>query len=213
MNSDILDLVKLQFPILQDEALIQEIAETATLVDVEEEEVLIRMDQHVKFIPLVTNGAIKVLREDPNGGEIFLYYLYPGQTCAFTLNCCISDMPSQVKAIAEEGTQYLAVARGSIPRWLNEFNSWRQFILQMYSDRFNALLEAVDSIAFQQLDKRLLSYLKDVAIASGSPEVHTTHQQIADDLHSSREVISRLLKKLENQDKIKTGRNRIIVDF
>ncbi len=213
MNSDILDLVKLQFPILQDEALIQEIAETATLIDVKEEEVLIRMDQHVKFIPLVTNGAIKVLREDPNGGEIFLYYLYPGQTCAFTLNCCISDMPSQVKAIAEEGTQYLAVARGSIPRWLNEFNSWRQFILQMYSDRFNALLEAVDSIAFQQLDQRLLSYLKDVAIANGSPEVHTTHQQIADDLHSSREVISRLLKKLENQDKIKTGRNRIIVDF
>lgn len=213
MSSETLNLIKLQFPILQDEALIDEIAETAKLIDVEEEEVLIRLDQHVKFIPLVTRGAIKVLREDPNGGEIFLYYLYPGQTCAFTLNCCISDMPSQVKAIAEEGTQYLAVPRGAIPRWLNDYNSWRQFILQMYSDRFNALLEAVDSVAFQQLDERLLSYLRDVAIANGNPEISITHQQVADDLHSSREVISRLLKKLENLNKIETGRNKIIVNF
>ena len=208
-----LDLVKLQFPILQDEALIQEIAETATLVNVDKEQTLIRLDQHVKFIPLVTKGAIKVMREDPNGGELFLYYLYPGQTCAFTLNCCISDMPSQVKAIAEEGSQYLAVPRSAIPRWLNEYDSWRQFILQMYSDRFNALLEAVDSIAFQQLDERLMAYLVDVAIANGNPEITITHQQIADDLHSSREVISRLLKKLENLKKIKTGRNKIIVKF
>ena len=207
------ELVNLQFPILQEDALVNEIAESASLVDVEEEQVLIRLDQHVKFIPLVTKGAIKVMREDPNGGEIFLYYLYPGQTCAFTLNCCISDMPSQVKAIAEEGTQYLAVSRKAIPRWLNEYDSWRQFILQMYSDRFNALLEAVDSIAFQQLDERLMSYLKDVAIANGSTEIHLTHQEIAEDLHSSREVISRLLKKLENLNKIKTGRNRITVNF
>ena len=207
----ILELVKLQFPILQEEALIGEIADVAQLVKMDEEQVLIRLDQHVKFIPLVTKGAIKVLREDPDGGEMFLYYLYPGQTCAFTLNCCVSDMPSQVKAIAEEGTEYLAVPRGSIPRWLNEYDSWRQFILQMYSDRFNALLEAVDSIAFQQLDERLLAYLKDVAIASGKTEVNITHQQIADDLHSSREVISRLLKKLENLKLIETGRNKIVV--
>ncbi len=208
-----LELLKLQFPILSDEGLIEEIVETAKLVDIAEEGVLIRLDQHVKFIPLVTSGAIKVLREDPEGGEIFLYYLYPGQTCAFTLNCCISDMPSQVKAVAEEGTQFISVSREAIPRWLNEYNSWRQFILQMYSDRFNALLEAVDGIAFQQLDQRLISYLKDVAIANGSPEINITHQEIADDLHSSREVISRLLKKLENLNQIETGRNKIVVRF
>ncbi|MDZ7847979.1 MAG: Crp/Fnr family transcriptional regulator [Owenweeksia sp.] len=177
----------------------------------ETEQVLIRIDQYVKFIPLVTKGAIKVLREDMDGGEIFLYYLYPGQTCAFTLNCCLSEMPSQVKAIAEAGTEFLAVPRNAISRWLSEYPSWRQFILQMYSDRFNALLEAVDSIAFQQLDQRLLSYLTDKAIAGGNPKLNITHQQIADDLHSSREVISRLLKKLEKLEKIETGRNKIVV--
>ena len=164
---------------------------------------------YIKVMPLVTKGAIKVLREDENGDELFLYFLYPGQSCAMTVQCCMANAPSAVRAIAEDDTELIALPVEVMDKWLQEHISWKNFVLNTYSERFTELLNTIDSIVFQNLDERLMDYMKEKAKIAGSRIIKTTHQEIAYDLHSSREVISRLLKQLEKKGGIKLGRNKV----
>lgn len=205
--------LKKHFPTLKEPKLILELAEQSEIMEFEEGKVLMDFGSYVKIIPLVLEGAVKVLRESDgsDGGELFLYYLYPGQSCAMTLNCCRVNSPSQIRAIAEENTKILAVPVQYVNDWMNNYSSWKEFTLNIYSSRFTELLHTLDSVAFHKMDERLLIYLEEQVKAKANAKLQITHQQIADDLHTSREVISRLLKKLENNKSIAQSRNRIEV--
>ena len=202
-------LIRDSFPDIYEQDLIEAIEEHGRYMKVPAGDSLIDIGGYIKFMPLVVTGNIKVMREDNNGDEIFLYYLRPGQACAMTLNCCMANKPSEVSAIAVDDTEFIAIPVELMDEWLRKFRSWQNFVLNTYSNRFMELLATVDSIAFLQLDERLLKYLQEKAQISGTQELSTTHQDIAYDLNSSREVISRLLKQLEKRGMIELGRNKV----
>lgn len=207
--SEIQDKIATHFPLLNDPAMQEEIEAVGTLMEVPAGETIMDIGDYIKIMPLVTKGAIKVLREDDNGDELFLYFLYPGQSCAMTVQCCMANSPSRVRAIAEEDTECIAVPVTKIDDWMKRHDSWKNFVLTTYSERFNELLNTIDSVVFQRLDQRLLEYLNEKTKAAGRRDLKITHQEVAYDLYSSREVISRLLKQLEKQGVIELGRNRI----
>jgi len=133
----------------------------------------------------------------------------PGETCAMSITCCMGDTKSNVRAEAEEDTTLIAIPIHLLDQWSSEYVSWKHFIMRTYQKRFEDLLKTIDSIAFQKLDDRLLQLLKEKSLKSTEQVITATHQEIANELHSSREVISRLLKKLENEGNVKLGRNKI----
>ena len=170
---------------------------------------LIDIGGDIKFMPLVISGAIKILREDENGDELALYFIEQGDTCAMTITCCLGNSKSNIRAIAERETELLMIPVKKIGEWMNTYKSWQSFILQSYHERMQELLEAIDTIAFLNMDERLLKYLKDKAIVNKNEVIQVTHKEIANDLHTSRVVVSRLLKSLEKKKIIKLSRNQI----
>ncbi len=170
---------------------------------------LIDIGNEIKFMPLVISGAIKILREDDNGDELALYFIEQGDTCAMTITCCLGSTKSKIRAIAETETELLMIPIQKIGDWMNKYKTWQNFILQSYHERMQELLEAIDTIAFLNMDERLLKYLKGKAIVNKSELIQVTHKEIANDLHTSRVVISRLLKALEKKGRIELRRNQI----
>ena len=204
-----MNLVQQHFPILSEPALQEEILTHGILREVAPGDVIIEIGTHIVSIPLVIEGAIKVLREDPEGNELFLYYLEKGDTCAMSLNCCMANEPSNVRAIAEDKTKLLLIPVQYMDRWMQQFPSWKMMVMQTYAHRFDELLRTIDLIAFHNMDQRLLKYLEEKAEVHHSDVLNITHYEIGNELGSSREAISRLLKKLEKMEKVKLGRNQI----
>lgn len=196
---------------LFEDELIQEINSVGTYKDIPEGFKLIEIGDYIKAMPLLVSGAIKVLREDEDGDELILYFIEQGDTCAMTLSCCLGSSKSEIRAIAETDTKLIMVPVAKMEEWLGKYKSWQQFVLQSYHNRMSELLEAIDTIAFLKMDERLFKYLKDKAMVNHNDLIHVTHQQIARDLHTSRVVISRLLKTLEIDGKIELHRNNIKV--
>ncbi len=170
---------------------------------------LIDIGSKIQFMPLIINGAIKILREDENGDELVLYFIEQGDTCAMTITCCIGQTKSKIRAVAEIETELLMIPIQKISEWMNKYTSWQSFILQSYHERMQELLEAIDTIAFLNMDKRVLKYLKDKAMINKNETIQVTHKEIANDLHTSRVVVSRLLKALEINKEIALNRNQI----
>lgn len=208
------ELLQTQYGYVFNQELIHEIQSIGEFYEFQAGDEIIDYGQHLKHLPLILNGAIRVLRENKDGQELLLYFLERGDTCAFTLNCCIGNKLSEVRAEAETDTQLIMIPVQKLDEWICKYSEWREFVIQSYYERVNELLDVVDSVAFQQLDVRVLQFLKDKAMVSGDTEIITTHQEIASHLNSSRVVISRILKKLENQGKIEIARNQIkLIDF
>ncbi len=172
-------------------------------------DIIMRTGQYIKSTALVLEGQIKIYRENPDGGEFLMYYLGPGQACAVSMICAIQSQTSEIMAIAEEDTEVLMIPVQMMDDLMNKYKSWYQFVIQTYRSRFDELLSVVDNIAFHNMDERLEFYLKRHASKSGKKIMEVSHQQIADDLNSSREVISRLLKKMEQRNLVKLHRNMI----
>lgn len=172
-------------------------------------EELMRPGMYIHAIPIILAGSLKILRQDDDGKETFLYFLTPGETCAMSLTCCTAHRPSNVRAVAEEDTSLLMVPVDKMDAWIGKYPSWKSFVFRTYQKRFDDLLEAVDGLAFRKLDERLWVLLRKKAGLQEKRYVYSTHQELADELGSSREVITRLLRKLEGLGKIKTHRNRI----
>jgi CRP/FNR family transcriptional regulator len=160
-------------------------------------------------MPLVLKGLLKVVRQDPDGHEVFLYFLEGGETCAMSITCCIDGKRSSIKVVAEEEATMWMVPMGYLDSWIVKYPSFRSFVFNAYQTRFDELLMTIDSVVFSNLDQRLYKYLLDAKQATGSFEIRKTHEQIARELSTSRVVVSRLLKKLENEEKIEQHRNRI----
>lgn len=172
-------------------------------------EVIMRTGQYIKSTALVLEGQIKIYRENQDGGEFLMYYLGPGQACAVSMICAIQSETSEITAIAEEETEVLLIPVQLMDDLMNKYKSWYQFVIQTYRNRFDELISVVDNIAFKNMDERLEFYLKRYVKNSGKNIIELSHQQIADDLNSSREVISRLLKKMEQQKQVRLNRNMI----
>ena len=162
----------------------------------------------ITTIPMIASGSVKVLREDDEGHELLLYYLNAGETCAMSLTCCMAFKRSEIRAIAQEKVTMLAIPIDYMDEWM-KFRDWRSFVMNTYRMRFEELLEALDSIAFLKMDERLIKYLKEKADTMNTNELLMSHHDIAVDLNSSREVISRILKQMERAGKVKLGRNKI----
>ena len=193
--------------------LLEEISEVGVQKHVAEGEKLMEIGQYVTAMPLLISGAIKILREDKDGDELLLYFLEKGDTCAMTLSCCMGQTKSEIRAIAELDTELIMIPIQKMEEWTAKYKSWRNFVFESYHTRLMEMLDTIDSIAFLNMDERLLKYLSDKVKITKDNTINSTHQDIAYELHTSRVVISRLLKALENRGKIKLHRNKIEVLF
>jgi len=172
-------------------------------------DIIMRTGQYIKSTVLVLEGRIKIYRENQDGGEFLMYYLQPGQACAVSMICAIQSGTSEIMAMAEEDSEVLMIPVHLMDDMMNQYKSWYQFVIQTYRGRFDELLSVVDNIAFRNMDERLEFYIKRYVEKAGKKNLEISHQQIADDLNSSREVISRLLKKMEQRGLVKLHRNMI----
>ena len=203
--------LEINFGYLFEEDLILEIEKLGVSKTFKEDTTIIEVGDYIKSMPLLISGAIKILREDEHGDEIVLYYLEKGDTCAMTLSCCMGQTKSKIRAVAETNVELIMLPKEKMAEWLGKYKTWQSYILQTYHNRMDELLEALDTIAFLKMDERLFKYLKDKAMVTHNDVLNVTHKQISEDLHTSRVVISRLLKKLENESKIQLFRNSIKV--
>ena len=205
MNFDFVQLFKNVF----EPELIKEFEEKVKVVDVKQGEKVISVGQTVRVIPFLLNGTLKVSRLDDKLNEVFLYYLNAMEGCAMTFTCCMQQFPSEVQAVAEEDVSYLAIPISVMDEWIVKYPTWKSFVMRSIRSRFNELMHAIDQLAFQKLDERLVNYLKEKSKLTGSTVLNLSHTEIANDLASSREVISRLLKKLELDGRLLLYRNQI----
>ena len=196
---------------LLEESLINEMAEVAKIRETLADEVIIHVGDTIQMFPIIYSGSIKVSRVDEENRELLLYYIEHGDSCMMTMQCCVQKVDSQIKATAIEASQLIMFPIRYMEIWMDKYKSWREYLLNGYHVRFKELIETIDAMAFMKLDQRLLKYLNDQVKILGTTEISYTHQQIADDLHSSRVVVSRLLKQLENKGLIKLHRNRITI--
>lgn len=206
-----LEQLKEAYGFIFEEDLIREIERTGVLKTVKEGEIIMDINDYIHVMPLLLEGAIKILREDTEGNELLLYFLERGDTCAFTLSCCLGQTRSEIRAVAERDTQLIMIPINKMEEWTATYKSWRNFVFESYHSRLTEMLETIDTLAFMNMDRRLLRYLQDKAKINQSEELQVTHQQIAYDMNTSRVVVSRLLKKLELEKRISLQRNQIVV--
>jgi CRP/FNR family transcriptional regulator len=206
---DLKQTIQHKFPILADSALLSDMERYCTTKTLNAGNNFIEIGDDVVAMPLLIEGVIKVVREDNDGNEILLYYLNGGDTCASTLSCCMERARSEVRATVIETVTAIMVPIRCMEDWMKKYAGWRSFIMQSYRLRFEELLHTIDSIAFKKMDERLIDYLVQLSEERNTNTLLGTHQEIADDLHTSREVISRLLKQLEKMGKIRLSRNKI----
>lgn len=208
-TADILTLLRTHFPQITEPALQEEIAQSSHIVHCSTGEMLIDYGSYVRVVPLVTRGSLKVMREDEEGNELFLYYLKPSEVCSMSFTCCMMNKRSVIRAVAEDETTLIAVPIQQVANWTSKYQSWRNFVMLAYDQRMYELVKVIDNIAFSKMDERLIDYLKKRSSAIQSSTITATHQEIAHDLNASREAISRLLKKLERMNHVRLGRNEV----
>lgn len=202
------DIIKKQFPNFSPQ-LIEDVEQNATLHSLKAGEVMMRSGQYIKSTVLIVKGKLKVFREDEEGGEFFMYYLQPGQACAISMICATKQETSQIMAKVVEDAELVMIPLQVMEKWMATHRSWYEFVIETYRRRFEEVLMVIDSIAFKAMDERLEFYLKKHQDACGCNDIKLSHQEIASELNTSREVISRLLKKMEQRGLVSLHRSHI----
>jgi len=187
----------------------KEIAESRDLKLFPAGTVILDIDSYVNYIPLVMSGSVKVVRTEEDGREILLYYLTPGESCISSILSGLTQDTSKVKAVVEEDAEILMLSLVKAKEWLTKYPEWSTFVFELYHKRFEDLVTMVNSIAFQKVDARILYLLNQKSQLYKSNELNVTHQQLADELGITREAVSRVLKQIETDGKIKLSRNKI----
>jgi CRP/FNR family transcriptional regulator len=190
-------------------ALVNELQQFGELKYFKEGDIIMDYGKYIRMMPIVVSGTIKVFRKDEQGKEILLYYLSSNESCSVAYSCCVEAKKSEVKAIAEDDVELIAIPNIKLDEWLCKYPSWKNYIMRSFNQRFLELLKSIESIAFHKLDERLIAYLKEKQRLSGSSVIKASHNVIADELATSRVVVSRLLKQLENDGRILLYRNEI----
>ena len=190
-------------------ALLDEIEKNASFKTFKAGEIIIRAGQYVKSTMLIIEGTVKIFRQNEVGDEYLMYFLKPGEACAISIVCASKLETSQIMAKATEETLVILVPIQLMDIWMLKYKSWYYFVLDNYRNKYEEILLLIDNIAFRKMDERLLFYLKRYKEINHSNLVNLSHQQIANELNTSREVISRLLKKLEQKNVLLLHRNYI----
>lgn len=193
------------FPNLEEE-LYDEILQHGDIKEIPAGSTLLRIGQTIRSTMLVLDGIIKLYQEDDEGNEFFIYNIQPGQACAVSMVCAYQQEKSQVMAKALTDVTILTLPLEYMDKWLSMYKSWHYFVIRTYRSRYDELLRTINEIAFKNMDERLEFYLKNQVKQFGKT-VKLTHQDIATDLNSSREVVSRLMKKMEKNGWIIINRN------
>ena len=183
-------------------ALLAELEERSMIMEVMSGDVMLNIGQAIRAVPLLASGAIKVSRINDEGQELLLYYVREGESCAMTFNCCMLAQTSVIKGTAEEDSVLVCIPVQLMEQWMVKYPSWKKYVMTTILCRFTEMVKTIDEVAFKKMDERLISYLKEKSKISGSSVINLTHQQISDELGTNRVVISRLLKKLENDKKL-----------
>lgn len=199
--------LKKLFPTFE-ESLIEELVNHGTITEVNAGETILRVGQTIRSTMIVIDGLVKLYREDDEGKEFFIYHLNAGQACSLSMVCAIKHETSEVLAKAMTDATILSIPLEFMDKWMAKYKSWYQFVITSYRNRFEELLKTIDAIAFSNMDERLENYLRKQVSKLGNT-LKMTHQEIATDLNSSREVISRLLKKMEAKGLVIINRNSI----
>jgi len=194
--------------IFTDPILLDEINCYGKIKSIKKDDVIMSPGDDVYFLPIVIHGVFRIIRQNKEGKEIFLYHLYENQTCAITVNCCLEHKKSSIKAIAEKDTEVLLIPGSMVDVWFR-YAEWRNYINGTFSKQFLELIEVIDLIAFSNMDRLVLHYLQERAKAANVNIINITHQEIADEFHTHREAISRLLRTMEQKNLVKLGRNTI----
>jgi CRP/FNR family transcriptional regulator len=194
--------------------LIDEIVKVGHFDKIKSGELLIDIGQDMTHIPLILDGVVKIIRQEKEGDELVLYFLERGDTCAISFVNCINRKMSIFKGVVDQDMEAIFVPVEYIDDWLKNYQSWRFFIIDSYHFRLIEMVESIDSLAFMKMDKRIMKYLIDKVKITKDVELEITHQEIANDLNTSRVVITRLIKKLHDKGKIYSTRNKIrILNF
>ena len=204
------DLLRKSYPLFEDK-LVDEIEVQGEFKTFPANEVLMRKGQYIRSTMLVLNGLIKIYREDDDGNEFLMYYLKPGEACALSLVCAAKHEASPIMAKTVTETEVMMVPVDTMSEWMAKFKSWYQFVIETYRTRFDELLTTLDNVAFRSMDERLEFYLKRAKEAQQATMLNISHQEIANELNTSREVVSRLLKKMEQKGMVNLHRNAIEV--
>lgn len=197
------------FDAIFEPALVKEMHQFGKYEFFKEGDIIMDYGKYIRMMPLIIKGTVKVFRMDENVKEILLYYLSSNESCSMAYSCCVEAKKSEVRAIAEDDVELLAIPHIKLEEWLCKYTSWKNYIMRSFNERFLELLKSIESIAFHKLDERLIHYLKEKQRLTGSSVIKASHNLIADELATSRVVISRLLKQLENDGKIILYRNEI----
>lgn len=206
-----MDFISLKKSLPQlDTELLQCIAEVAVELEIAADNTLLKTGNYVQSIPLVVSGLIRVSRIE-EGKELLLYYIHPGEMCIMSFSACCNNSASLIEAVTLEDTRILLIPSVFIREWITRYPSFNYFIFGMYNQRYLDLIDTIDQLVFNRLDERLYNYLMEKSVLAGNRIINITHQQIATDMGTAREVISRLLKKLERENKITTGRNQVTI--
>jgi len=206
-----MDLITLKKILPQvDTELLQFIANEAVEMDVPADSALLKTGNYVQSVPLVVKGLIRVSRNEDDK-ELLLYYIHPGEMCIMSFSACCSNSASMIEATTLEETKVLLIPSAKLREWITHYPSFNFYVYEMFNKRYLDLIDTINQLIFNRLDERLFSYLKEKTLLSGNNHITITHQQIATDMGTAREVISRLLKKLELENKILTSRNQVTV--
>lgn len=192
-------------------ALLNTIAQEGRFVSVGKGDLIMDVGDPIPGMPLLIDGAIKILRVDDAGDEMLLYFLEQGDSCAMTLGSFFGQTKSDIRAVAEQDSRFVIMPLDKVIEWMGVHTDFRQFVFESFNTRLKELVEAMDNLAFLDLHGRTAKYLDDRVKVNGTTTLSTTHAEIAADLHTSRVVVSRILKQLENEGKISLHRNRIEV--
>lgn len=201
--------LKKKFSSIFENDLINEIIEVGEVHTLKEGDVIMDYGKAIHFMPIILSGTIRVMRKDEEDREIILYYLSDNESCAMAYACCMEAKRSEIKAIAEDNVELITIPHNKLDEWLFKYPSWKSYVFSSFTHRFNELLKSLESVAFHKLDERLVNYLKNKAKVSGKTSILLSHNQIAEEMGTSRVVISRLLKQLENDKKLVLYRNEI----
>jgi len=173
--------------------------------------IILNENSHIRSIPIVTKGIMKVIRTEEDGREILLYYIKAGESCIMSFLGGLHNETSKVKAEIEEDAEILFLPIDKVSLFIRDYPEWLDYIFRLYHKRFEELLEIVNAISFKKVDERLLNLLKKKSALNNSRIILTTHEQLANELGTARVVVSRLLKQLEESGSVQLGRNRIVL--
>lgn len=175
----------------------------------QEGEAILRENAYIRSIPIVMKGSVKVMRTEPDGKEILLYYIKAGESCIMSFLGGMHHDTSKVKAIAEEETEILFIPIEKVSSLIKEYPEFLDYIFRLYHKRFEELLEVVNAVAFKKMDERLMHYIQRKCNLTKSHTLYVTHEQLANELGTVRVVVSRLLKQMEDEGLVELGRNKI----